>query len=53
MPHDVHYQMRSKHLTNLSIFILHLKLGSVEGYYKIDQVEEQPGEFPQEQDARP
>jgi hypothetical protein len=33
MPHDVHYQMRSKQLTNLSIFILHLQLGSVEGYY--------------------
>ena len=33
MPHDVHYQMRSKQLTILSIFILHLQLGSVEGYY--------------------
>jgi hypothetical protein len=33
MPHDVHYQMRSKQLTSLSIFILHLQLGSVEGYY--------------------
>jgi hypothetical protein len=33
MPHDVHYQMKSKQLTNLSIFILHLQLGLVEGYY--------------------
>jgi hypothetical protein len=33
MPHDVHYHMRSKQLTSLSIFILHLQLGSVEGYY--------------------
>jgi hypothetical protein len=33
MPHDVHYQMRSKQLTILSTFILHLQLGSVEGYY--------------------
>jgi hypothetical protein len=33
MPHVVHYQMRSKQLTNLSTFILHLQLGSVKGYY--------------------
>jgi hypothetical protein len=33
MPDDVHYQMRSKHLTSLSTFILHLQLGSTEGYY--------------------
>jgi hypothetical protein len=29
----VHYQMRSKQLTILCRFILHLQLGSVEGYY--------------------
>jgi hypothetical protein len=33
MPHDVHYQMRSKQLTSLSTFILYLQLGSTEGYY--------------------
>ena len=25
MPHDVHYQMGSKQLTSLSVFILHLQ----------------------------
>jgi hypothetical protein len=33
IPHDMHYQIRSKQLTNLSTFILHLQLGSTEGYY--------------------
>jgi hypothetical protein len=33
IPHGVHYQMMSKKLTNLSTFILHLQLGSTEGYY--------------------
>jgi hypothetical protein len=33
MPHDVHYQMRSKQLTSLSTFILYLQLGSAKGYY--------------------
>jgi hypothetical protein len=38
MPHDVHYQMRLKQLTILSTFILHLQLGSTEGYYSIINV---------------
>jgi hypothetical protein len=33
MPWKVHYKMMSKQITSLSTLILHLQLGSVEGYY--------------------